>query len=126
MMIKSNTFLDSIFEWIFFVLASENESKMSYFRTFIENTHFAKGRCFSKGKIAVFLLRSFQRSTEIRYSNALTNNVEKKAWKIELESPFGPPKSLKIGPKSDVKRSLLRDAMEIMRNSSETNETHSL
>ena len=41
-MLKNNTFLDSIFEWIFFVLASENEGKISNFHTLIENAHFAK------------------------------------------------------------------------------------
>ena len=56
----------------------------------------------------------------------MKNNIEKKASKIEFGKPFGLPKSLKMGPQSDVKRSLFRDAMEIMRTSAGVNGTHSL
>ena len=74
---------------------------------------------FSLRKIAIFLVRSFQKSTEIRCSNVLQNNVERKNREIEFGSPFGLPKSLKICPKSDVKRNLFHGAMEITRKSSQ-------
>ena len=41
-MLQNNTFWDSNFEWIFFVLASENEGKIKQFAYLIENTIFAK------------------------------------------------------------------------------------
>ena len=62
---------------IFLVWASENEGKMSNFRTLIENANSAK-IIFSLRKIAIFLVRSLQNSMEIRRSNALKNNVKKK------------------------------------------------
>ena len=78
-MLQNNTFLDSIFEWIFFVLASENEGKMSNFRILNENAHFAKIIVFRRRKIAIFLVRSFQKSIAVRCSNALKNNVTQKS-----------------------------------------------
>ena len=53
-MLKDNTFLDSIVEWIFFVLVYENEGNMSKFRTLIENTDsaiifFLKENCYFPG-----------------------------------------------------------------------------
>ena len=91
---------------------------------FLSKTQILQKSLFSLGKIAIFLVRSLEKSTKIGCSKAMKNNVEKKASKIEFGSPFGPPKSLKIGPKSDVKRNSLRDAMETMRNSSQVNGTH--
>ena len=41
-MIKSKTFLDSIFEWIFLVWASENEGKIEQLSYFFKNANFAK------------------------------------------------------------------------------------
>ena len=81
---------------------------------------------FSRSKIAIFLIRRLEKSTKIGCSKAMKNNVKKKASKIEFGSPFGPPKSGKIGPKSDVKPSLFRDAMGISRNSSQINGRHNL
>ena len=103
----------------------KTKAKSSNLRIFIENTHFAK-TIASLGKITIFLVRSLEKSTKIGCSNAMKNNIEKKASKIEFGKPFGLPKSLKIGPQSHVKRSLFCDAMGIVRNSSQTNGTHSL
>ena len=125
-MIQNNTFLDSNFEWIFFVLASENEGKIEQFSHLDLKRPFCKNHCFPQGKIAIFLVQSLEKSTKIGCSNAVKNNVDKKASKTEFGKPFGLPKSLKIGPKSDVKRSLFRDTMEMMRASSEINGRHSL
>ena len=123
---NNNTFLNSIFEWIFFVLASENEGKIEQLAHFYRKRNFCKNHCFPWGKIIIFLVRSLEKSTKIGCSNAMKNNVKKKASKTEFGKPFGLPKSLKIDPKSDVKWSLLRDAMEPMRNSSQANGRHSL
>ena len=124
---KNNTFLDSNVEWIFFVLASENEGKIEQF-LYLDRKHnfFAKIIVFPKGKITIFLVRSLEKSTKIGCSNAMKNNIEKKASKSEFEKPFGLPKPLKIGFKSDVKRSLFCDAMEISRTSAQVNGRHSL
>ena len=125
-MLKNNTFLDSNFERIFFVLASENESKIEQFAHFHRKHKFCKNHCFPLGKIIIFLVRSLEKSTKIGCSNAMKNNIEKKASKIEFGKPFGLPKSLKMGPQSDVKRSLFCDAMDLTRKSSEVNGRHSL
>ena len=125
-MLQNNTFLDSNFEWIFFVLASENEGKIEQFAYFYRKRKFCKNHCFPLRKITIFLVRSLEKSTKIGCSNAMKNNIEEKASKIEFGKPFGFPKSLKMGPKSDVKRSLFCDAMEFSRKSSQVNGRHSL
>ena len=76
---------------------------------------------FSLGKIAIFLVSSFQKSIKFRCQNAFENDIEKKGSKIEFWGPFWPQKSSKIGAKSDVERSLFRDAMELTRKSSQIN-----
>ena len=126
-MLQNNTFLDSNFERMdFFFLASDNESKIEQFAYFYRKHKFCKIHCFLLGKIIIFLVRSFEKSTKIGCSNAMKNNIEKKASKIEFGKPFGLPKSLKMGPQSDVKRSLFRDAMETTRASPQVNGAHSL
>ena len=80
---------------------------------------------FSLRKIAIFLVSSFQKSIKFRCQNAFENDIEKKGSQIEFGHRFGPPKTIKMGPKSDVKRSLFRDAMQITRESSEVNGSHS-
>ena len=119
-------FFYSIFEWIVFVLASENEGKMNNFRTSIENTHFAKIIVFMKGKYLFFWFGASKNQLKFDGQTHWKIASKKKAWKIEFWNPFGFPNSFKIGAESDVKRSLLRDAMETMRNSSAINGTHSL
>ena len=76
---------------------------------------------FSLRKIAIFLVSSFQKSIKFRCQNAFENDIEKKGSQIEFGHRFGSPKTIKMAPKSDVKRSLFRDAMEITRESSEIN-----
>ena len=92
----------------------------------LSKTPILQKSLFSLGKITIFLVRSLDKSTKIGCSNAMKNNIEEKASKIEFGKPFGLPKSLKIGPQSDVKRSLFRDAMEPTRTSSQINGRHSL
>ena len=53
-MLQNNTFLDSNFERIFYVLASENEGKIEQLAYFIENTNFAKIIVFLQGKSLFF------------------------------------------------------------------------
>ena len=103
----------------------KTKAKSSNLRIFIE-TQILQKSLFSLGEITIFLVRSLEKSTKIGCSNAMKNNIEEKASKIEFGKPFGFPKSLKMGPQSDVKRSLFSDAMDLTRNSSETNGWHSL
>ena len=80
---------------------------------------------FFLGKIAIFLVSSFQKSTKFRCKKAFENDIEKKGSKIEFEHQFWLSKTTKVAPESDVERSLFCDAMEITRKSSETNGPHS-
>ena len=123
-MLQNNTYLDSNFERIFYVLAFESEGKIEQFAYFYRKRAFCKNHCFPLRKITIFLVRSLEKSTKIGCSNAMKNNIEKKASRIEFGKPFGFPKSLKMAPQSDVKRSLFSDAMDLTRNSSETNGRH--
>ena len=91
----------------------------------LSNMPILQKSLFSLSKIAIFAVRSLQKSIKIRYENAFRNNIEKKGSEIDFWGPVGPPKSSKIGPKSDVKRSLFRDAMEITPGSAEINGRHS-
>ena len=93
---------------------------------FLLKTQILQKSLFSLGEITIFLVRGLEKSTKIGCSNAMKNNIEKKASKIEFGKPFGLPKSLKMGPKSDVKRSSFSDAMDLTRTSSEINGAHSL
>ena len=53
-MIQNNTFLDSNFEWIFFVLASENEGKIEQLAHFYRKRNFCENHCFPEGKSLFF------------------------------------------------------------------------
>ena len=75
------------------------------------------------------MFRASEKRLKIDANIDLEKNIEKKPQKSIFPSKLASqnlPKSLKIGPKSDVKRGLFRDAMETMRNSSEVNGTHSV
>ena len=124
---ETTRFWIRILNGLFFVLASENEGKIEQFPYFYWKHEFFKNNCFPLGKIVTFLVRSLEKkSTKIGCSNTMKNNIEKRASKIEFGKPFGLPKFLKMGPNSDVKRSLFCDAMEISRKSSQVNGGHSL
>ena len=112
-MLQNNMFLDSNFDWIFFVLTSKNEGKMSNFRTLIENANFAKIIVFFKEN-CYFPGSELPKIKRDAMLKRIEKQRRKKAWKIEFRSYFGPPKSLKIDPQSDIKRGLLRDATETM------------
>ena len=103
----------------------KTKAKSSNLCIFIENAHFAKIIVFPRGN-HYFSGSEPRKSTKIGCSNAMQNNIEEKASKIEFGKPFGLPKSLKMGPQSDVKRSLFCHAMDLTRTSSEVNGGHSL
>ena len=70
---------------------------------------------------SIFRVRSLQKTTKKRIEKAFQNNIEKRCQKIEFWHPFWLPKSSNLAPKSDAKRSLFRDAMQLARKSSEGN-----
>ena len=76
---------------------------------------------FFLGEIAIFQVRRLKKTHKNRCKNALQNNIEKKDPKIKFWHPFWSPKTSKIAPQSDAKRSLFRDAMETTPKSSEVN-----
>ena len=115
--------------WIrmaFLHLEVQNQRQNRAICVFLLKTQILQKSLLSLGKITNFLVRSLEKSTKIGCSNAMKNNIEEKASKIEFGKPFGFPKSLKMGPQSDVKRSLFCDAMEISRTSPEIHGGHSL
>ena len=76
---------------------------------------------FFQWKIAIFLLWSFQNWSKFRCKFFFERYIGKNDSKIEFGHRFWPPKTSKIGPRSDVKRSLFRDAMQTARKSSKIN-----
>ena len=113
-MLQNNAFLSSNFERIFFVLASENDGKIEKFEYFYRKHRFCKIIAFPRENHYFSWLGA---SKNLPKLDAQTQ--WKKNSKTEFGKPFGLPKSLKTNPKSDVKRSLFRDAMEIKRTSPE-------
>ena len=63
---------------------------------FLSKTQFLWKSLFSPRKNTIFLVRSLEKSTNIGCANAIKNDIEKNASKIEVGKPFGFPKSLKI------------------------------
>ena len=91
----------------------------------LSKTPILQKSLFFLRKIAIFLVLSLQKSTKFRRKKAFENDIEKKGSNIDFWGPFGFPKSSKIGPRSDIKRSLFCDAMQIARKSSQGNGTQS-
>ena len=83
-MLPNNTFWDANFEWIFFVLASENQGKIEQFAYFYRKQTFCNNHCFSLGEITIFLVLSLEKSTKIGCSNAMKNNIKKKNFKNRI------------------------------------------
>ena len=122
-MLKNNTFFNHFLLELSSLWLPKIERKFVVFWIFIEKADFVKIIVFLR-KMAIFLVSSFQKSTKFRCQNAFENDIEKKGYKIDFGHRFGFPKTIKMAPKSDVKRSLFRDAMEIARKSSQVNGAH--
>ena len=110
-------------------MASENEAKIEVFLWLFRKRRFYENRAPVEAKLLFFMFRASEKRLKIDANIDLEENIEKNAQKSIFPSKLASPnfpKSLKIGPKSDVKRSLFRDAMGLTRKSSEINGTHSL
>ena len=119
-MLKNNASLNRFLLEFSSLWPPKMEWKFNVFEIFIEKADLWKSLPF-QWKIAIFLVLSLPKSTKFRCQNAFENDIEKKGSKIEFGHRFWFPKTTKIAPKSDVKRSLCRDAMELTRKSSEIN-----
>ena len=84
-------------------------------------TSVLRKSCSCRGESSIFKVRSLKKSTQHRCANAFEKNIEKMSLGHRFWRAFWPPKTSKIAPKSDAKRSLFRDAMQLTRESSQVN-----
>ena len=126
---KKHMFLNTIFSRIFLVFASENEAKIDVFRYFFENVDLVKivlpsrRNCYFSGSEPQ---KNDQKSMPKRARKKHRKNTSQKSILASILGSKTLPKSIEIPPKSDVKRSLFRDAMEITRKSPKTTGSHGL
>ena len=122
-MLKKYVFSNTVFHRFFLVLASENVPKSMIFSIILKNVDFVKIMVFLKENWCFSgfeLSKNDQRSMPTPFEKQLEKNLPKFDFGIIWASPKF-PKNTKIAPRSDVKRSLFRDAMELTRKSSEVN-----
>ena len=89
-----------------------------FFEPFLKTSILRKS-CSRRGESSIFKVRSLKKSTQHRCANAFEKNIEKMSLKHRFSRLLWPPKTSKIAPKSDAKRSLFRDAMGTARTSAE-------
>ena len=114
---------------MFSILASENQAKIEVFLLLFRKRRFYENRAPVEAKLLFFTFRASEKRLKIDANIDPEKNIEKNPQKSIFHSKLASPnfpKSLKMSPKSDVKRSLFRDAMGISRKSSQTNGRHSL
>ena len=114
---------------MFSILASENEGKIEVFLLLFRKRRFYENRAPVEAKLLFFTFWASEKRLKIDANIDLEKNIEKNPQKSIFPSKLASPnlpKSLKIDSQSDVKRSLLRDAIEISRKSSGINGRHSL
>ena len=107
------------FSWKFLHFGLQKWTPNQRFCVPLSKTPILQKPLFFLGEIAIFQVRRLKKTNRNRCKNALQNNIEKKDPKIKIWHPFWSPKTSKIAPNSDVKRSLFRDAMELTRASAE-------
>ena len=109
---------------IFSILASENEAKIKVFLWLFRKRRFYENRAPVEAKLLFFMFRASEKRLKIDANIDLEKNIEKKPQKSIFPSKLASqnlPKSLKMDPQSDVKRSLFSDAMELTPESAEVN-----
>jgi hypothetical protein len=110
-------------------LASENEAKIKVFLLLFRKRRFYENRAPVEAKLLFFMFRASEKRLKIDANIDLEKNIEKNPQKSIFPSKLASPnlpKSLKMDPQSDVKRSLFSDAMDLTRKSSQSNGRHSL
>ena len=122
-------FFNSFFFEFFSILTSENEAKIEVSLLLFRKHRFYENRAPLEAKLLFFAFRASEKRLKIDANIDLEKNIEKTPQKSIFPSKLASPnlpKSLKMDPQSDVKRSLFSDAMDLTRNSSQTNGRHSL
>ena len=107
----------------------KTKAKSKFFLLLFRKRRFYENRAPVEAKLLFFTFRASEKRLKIDANIDLEKNIEKNPQKSIFHSKLASPnlpKSLKMSPKSDVKQSLFSDAMEITRNSSESNGRHSL
>ena len=99
----------------------KTKAKWAIFVSWMKTLILQKSLFSVGGKLLFFWFGASKNQSQSDAQTHWKITSHKKAWKIEFGGPFALPKSLKIGSKSDVKRILLRDAMELTRKSSQVN-----
>ena len=123
---KKQCIFKSIFIGIFFALASENGMKIQCFLDLYRKSWFCENHCFPQGKLLFFWFRASHNRQNFDVKTLSKMTSRNKSSKIKFGHRFGFPKTIKMAPKSDVKRSLFRDAMQLTCTSSEINGTRRL
>ena len=110
-------------------MASENEAKIEVLLLLFRKRRFYENRAPVEAKLLFFMFRASEKRFKIDANIDLEENIEKNTQKSIFPSKLASPnfpKSLKMDPQSDVKRSLFSDAMDLTRTSPETNGRHNL
>ena len=110
-------------------MASENEAKIEVFLLLFRKRRFYENRAPVEAKLLFFTFRASEKRLKIDANIDLEKNIEKNPEKSIFPSKLASPnlpKSLKMDPQSDVKRSLFSDAMDLTHTSAEINGAHSL
>ena len=127
-MLKKHMLCNIICSRFFVALASENDSKIQlFFGTFSKTSILRK--CSEtlavRTKIKVRSLQKRKKNHQKIDSQTHSKKASKKSFpEIDFGLHFdlrNPPKTFKIAPKSEAKRSLFRDAMQLARKSAEIN-----
>ena len=115
--VKKQRVFGSDFRLFFLRFGLRKCSLNRVFLVFLSKTPILQKSLFCLSEIAIFQDFGLKKSSQNRYQNAFKNKIEKKGSNIEFRPPFWPRKTSKIASKSDAKRSLFRDVMELASNS---------
>ena len=99
-MLQNNTFLDSNFERIFFVLASENDGKIEQVVHFYRKHRFCKNHCFPYEKSLFFWLGASKNLSKLDAQTQWKIKSKKKPQKPNLESHLAFQNPWKRAPKA--------------------------
>ena len=122
-MSKKHMIFKTIFSRFFFVLASENDSKIDVFSLFFQKRRFCENAlkhwlCAQKSRFE--LEKNKKKSPKNRFPNVLEKNIAKNLSKLNFYPHLDLPKPLKTAPscknslkKNPPKKKTLKRAMEL-------------
>ena len=124
-MLKKYVFSNTVFIVFSPFWPPKIEPKSMIFSIILKNVDFVKIMVFLKEN-CYFLGFEPSKNDQKSMPTSHSKNSSKKTSQNSILGPFWPPqnfrKTTKIAPRSDVKRSLFRDAMQPARKSAEINE----